>query len=235
MIRSFLLFLLLISISSCGALVNTSKTEFSDGFYTQKSDNKREKVFVDIDEDVLKVYATREVDGERIIDTTQVQQYSEHEKNFQAKRLTSFRINTFDIDFLTIPLKFRPTQSGVPPQLNTELSGAVYLGIRTDKYIVNYKTNKLGNSDRVINHRGFSFGLLTGFGNTFMSPTTTDENIIQEYDGIVWTKGVAGIFAVNAITLGFAIGFDNLLDGNRQYWIYEGKPWLGLTLGLNLN
>jgi len=235
MIRTVFFFLLLISISSCGALLNSAKTEFSDGFYTQKIDDKREKVYVDIDEDILQVYATTEVDGERVIDTTEVQQYLESEKNYAVKRLTSFRINTFDVDFLTIPLKFRPSQSGVPPQLNTELSGAVYLGLRTDKYIVHYKTNRLGKSDRVISHRGFSLGLLTGFGNTFMSPTTTDDNIVQEYDGIVWTKGVAAIFAVNAITLGFSIGFDNLLDSNRQYWIYEGKPWVGLTLGLNLN
>jgi len=235
MIRIGLFLILLLSFSSCGALLNTAKTEFSDGFYTQKTDNRREKVYVDIEEDILQVYATMEVDGERVIDTTEVQQYFENEKNYEAKRLTSFRINTFDVDFLTIPLKFRPSLSGVPPQLNTEINGAVYIGLRTDKYIVNYKTNRIGKSDRVINHRGFSLGLLTGFGNTFMSPTTTDDNIIQEYDGIVWTKGVAAIFAVNAITLGFSIGFDNLMDSNRQYWIYEGKPWVGLTLGLNLN
>lgn len=226
---------LIILFSSCSALINPAKTEFTDGFYTQTLDNRREVVYVDVDEDILQVYATVDVDGNRVIDTTGVQQYFEYEKNYEAKRLTSFRINTFDVDFLTIPLKFRPSQAGVPPQLNTELNGAVYLGLRTDKYIVNYETNRLGKSDRVINHRGFSLGILTGIGNTFMSPTTTDDNIVQEYDGIVWTKGIAGIFAVNAITLGFSIGFDNLLDSNRQYWIYEGKPWVGLTLGLNLN
>lgn len=231
---SFFLFLLII-ISSCSVIQNTAKTEFADGFYTQKLDTKREKVYVDVDEETLLVYSTVEKSGQRVIDTTKVQQYYEYEENFNAKRLTSFRINTFDIDFITIPLKFRPIQSGVPPQLMTEISGAVYLGLRTDKYIINYKTNRLGKSDRIINHHGFSLGLLTGFGNTPMNPTTTDENIAQEYDGIVWTKGVAGIFAVNAITMGIAIGFDNLLDGNRRYWVYEGKPWVGLTLGLNLN
>ena len=235
MIKIGSVFTLIILFSSCSALINPAKTEFTDGFYTQKLDNRREIVYVDVDEDILQVYATVEVDGNRVIDTTGVQQYFEYEKNYEAKRLTSFRINTFDVDFLTIPLKFRPSQAGVPPQLNTELSGAVYIGLRTDKYIVNYETNRLGKSDRAINHRGFSLGILTGVGNTFMSPTTTDDNIVQEYDGIVWTKGIAGIFAVNAITLGFSIGFDNLLDSNRQYWIYEGKPWVGLTLGLNLN
>jgi len=235
MIKASVYLLSLLFLGSCTIIQNSVKTEFSDGFYTQKIDNKREKVYVDIDEDILQVYPTLEVDGNRVIDTTEIQQFDASEINYNGKRVTSFRINTFDVDFLTIPLKFRPSQSGVPSQLNTELSAALYLGLRTDNYIVKYKTNRLGKSDRVINHHGFSFGLLTGFGNTFMSPTTTDDNIIQEYDGIVWTKGVAGIFAVNAITLGISIGFDNLLDGNRRFWIYEGKPWIGLTLGLNLN
>ena len=35
--------------------------------------------------------------------------------------------------------------------------------------------------------------------------------------------------------LGFAVGADRLLDRNADRWIHEGKPWLGLVFGLNLN
>lgn len=68
-----------------------------------------------------------------------------------------------------------------------------------------------------------------------MSPTNTGGRLPDEYDGIVWSKGVATIFAVNNFTLGLAFGFDNLLDENRRIWLYESKPWAGLTFGLNLN
>ena len=36
-------------------------------------------------------------------------------------------------------------------------------------------------------------------------------------------------------TLGFAVGADRLLDRNADRWIQEGKTWLGLVFGLNLN
>lgn len=68
-----------------------------------------------------------------------------------------------------------------------------------------------------------------------VSPTTTNDQTEHEYDGIVWTKGVAGIFAINTFTIGVSLGFDNLLDQNRTVWIYESKPWIGFTFGLNLN
>ena len=88
---------------------------------------------------------------------------------------------------------------------------------------------------QIQNHFGFSFGVFTGFGNTFMSPTNTNNILQQEYDGIVWSKGVAGILAVNNFTLGLAFGFDNLLDKNHSNWNYKNKPWVGLAFGLNLN
>jgi hypothetical protein len=51
----------------------------------------------------------------------------------------------------------------------------------------------------------------------------------------VWSKGVALIMAIGKFTSGLSIGWDNLLDKNNKSWIYEGKPWVGLVFGLNLN
>ncbi len=156
------------------------------------------------------------------------------ETNLEVKT-NSFKKNTLDLDFLTIPLKYRPKQLNVPSQLNATLNGAVYIGYRTDLYKVSYSKTPLNSNIRNINHYGFSFGFLSGLGNTAMNPTTTFDNISTEYDGIIWTKGIAGIFAINNLTAGLTLGFDNLLDQNRKFWIYESKPWLGLTFGLNLN
>jgi hypothetical protein len=68
-----------------------------------------------------------------------------------------------------------------------------------------------------------------------MNPWVTRDQITSEYDGIVWLNGIAGIVGFNNFTFGFAISIDHLLDHNHKVWIYQGKPWLGLTLGLNLN
>ncbi|MDX1936766.1 MAG: hypothetical protein SFU21_06605 [Flavihumibacter sp.] len=146
-----------------------------------------------------------------------------------------FSKNTFDIDFLTMPLKLRPSLQQVPPQLNTNLNGAVYFGFRKDAYHLNSKITPLQQRQQQLNHFGFSVGGFTGIGNTFISPTTTNLQLQQEYDGVVWSKGFAAIIAINNFTVGIACGADHLLDKNRQVWIYQSKPWFGLAFGLNLN
>ncbi len=222
-------------LSSCSVLQKTSKKEFSDGFYVQHIDNKKQKVYIDIVNDTIRIHPTKILDHKRIVDTAAAVCSFQKEMKSICKQTTSFNKASFDIDFFTIPLKFRPTQSNVPAQLNTTLNAAVYLGFRTDKYVLNYSVNPLRKSERNINHFGFSIGTFTGLGNTFMSPTNTNNILQQEYDGIVWSKGAAGIFALNNFTVGLACGFDNLLDKNSKIWLYESKPWVGLAFGLNLN
>jgi hypothetical protein len=77
-------------------------------------------------------------------------------------------------------------------------------------------------------------GLFAGIGITAMNPTVTNNQIDQEYDGIVFQKGVAGFVGMRRITLGLSLGFDNLLDANKHLWAYQQKPWIGLMLGINL-
>jgi len=43
------------------------------------------------------------------------------------------------------------------------------------------------------------------------------------------------LLAVQNISIAMGIGFDFLLDGNRDVWIYQNKPWLGFAVGINLN
>jgi hypothetical protein len=222
-------------LTNCAVFQQSAKKELNDGFYVQRIDHRKKQVYVDIVEDNLRIHTAQKVNRQLIIDTTVKTLVFKKEMNGLYKETASFNKASFDIDFFTIPLKLRPGQKSVPTQLNANLNGAVYLGFRTDKYVMNYTPSPLGKSNRDINHFGFSFGVFTGLGNTFLSPTNTDNALQQEYDGIVWSKGLAGIFAINRFTVGLALGFDNLLDKNKKIWIYESKPWLGLALGLNLN
>lgn len=231
----FLSFLMAIVLGSCSVIQRTAKSELTDGYYTQKTATRKTKVYVDIKEDVIKIYPTKIIDKKIEVDTgSNFNQYIAELKNIEPFdfKLTQ---NSLDIDFLTIPLKLRKAQHRVPAQLNTNLNGAVYLGYRTDVYKVNYKINPLKIAQRQTNHFGYSFGIFSGFGNTFLSPTNTNNVLQQEYDGIVWSKGIAGIIGINNISIGLTVGFDNLLDKNKSLWIYEKKPWFGLAFGLNLN
>lgn len=222
-------------LSACSVFYKTAKKELNDGFYTQKIEGSKKIVYIDVEEETIRLHPSKIKNKKRVIDTSLPCEFFVKELKTDEPIIMSFNRPSLDIDFLTIPLKLRSAQNDVPTQLNTNLNGALYIGYRNDRYLLNYIKNPLGISERNLNHFGFSFGAFTGFGNTFMSPTNTNNILQQEYDGIVWSKGIAGIFALNSFTLGLSVGFDNLLDKNRNIWIYQNKPWLGLSFGLNLN
>jgi hypothetical protein len=213
----------------------TEEKEMENGFYTQKMNGNKQVVYIDNDDDTLHICPTKIVNEQTIIDTLQGYQVFPDETDANFEQTTSFIKPTFDLGLLTIPLKFRPPQGNVTSQLNANLNGAIYFGYKKDRYVVKYDTNPLGKSERDIDHLGFSIGVFTGIGNTFMSPTNTDDLLQQEYDGIVWEKGVAAILGVNRFSIGLSLGMDRLLDKNHTIWLYQKKPWLGLALALNLN
>lgn len=229
------LLVIVILFSGCNILQKSAKQELTDGFYMKITEHKKEKVYVDVIEDSVLVYPATTYNNKAAIDT--VRSFKLQTSEYESKEDLEFTLsqNSFDIDFLVVPAKFRFPTKNVPTQLNSELNGSVFLGYRTDRYYIKRKPNSLNIQEQRITHLGYSMGLFTGIGNTFMSPTTTNDRLLQEYDGLVWSKGLAVIIGLNNFSVGIAFGFDNLLDQNSSIWIYENKPWLGIALGLNLN
>ncbi len=226
----------LVIISSCGVVNKPTKYGLESGIYkTALFDHKKQKVYLQMEQDSLYVYALRE-GSQKVIDTSVYKRISfQQVTNEPANTIPVFTQPSFDVDFLTIPFKYRPPTSDFPRQFNTNLNGAVYLGYRNDIYNVKYQATPLSTYKRRITHYGLSVGGFLGLGSTFMSPSVTNNSITTEYDGMVFSKGIAGIIGINKFTIGIALGFDNLLDNNKNTWIYQQKPWLGLAFGLNLN
>lgn len=232
--KIFYLLIFSILIASCGVVKDSPKYNFANGYYKAKTNNqKSSRVFVQISEDNINVYP---VSIENQIDTAQ-ESKTTYPKTNAKQKITSCNLKqkSFDVDFLTIPVKYRPSSKSLPRQINANLNGAVYFGFRNDVYRIWYDESPLKSIERKITHYGYSVGVHTGLGSTAMNPWVTKDSIAVEYDGVVWGKGVAGILAVNNFTIGVALGWDHLLDKNRKYWIYQGKPWVGLAFGLNLN
>ncbi len=68
-----------------------------------------------------------------------------------------------------------------------------------------------------------------------MNPYVTNNQVNSEYDGLVIPNGLAAIVGINNLSVGILLGTDYLLDRNKRFWIYQGKPWVGLSVGLNIN
>lgn len=146
----------------------------------------------------------------------------------------SYQFTSFDVDLFTTPFKYRFSQTLVPGQLVTNANLGAYFGVRHDlgqyrkTYFRNYRRTDL---------RSFSYGggVFFSFNSNIINDFTTRGKITYEYEALGYSYGLASIVGYKSLTVGLAIGFENLADRNNKYWIYRQKPWLGLTVGLNLN
>ena len=82
---------------------------------------------------------------------------------------------------------------------------------------------------------GFGFGGFIGAGSVFINPKFMDNAIDYEYDALAFDYGIAVLFGVRNFSTGLSLGFDFLTDKNRNNWVYQHQPWIGIFIGLNLN
>ena len=130
----FLLIFFSILFSSCDILKQAPKYQFADGYYkTNKFHNKAVKVYIDNSEDIITIYPLKENGNQYKLDSL-----PESVKIFPSETIINtlksqyFRQQSFDVDFLTLPVKYRFSTASFPNQLNTNINGAVYFGYRTD-------------------------------------------------------------------------------------------------------
>ena len=220
----------------CKSLNNSPKYKFEDGIYKSRLHGVKQHVYIENTDDSIVVYELKKGLKKVPVDTSiGPKSKSPKQVSLQTIGESKYWQNSFDVDFVTIPLKFRPSTSSFPRQFSNNLNGAVYLGYRNDTYSISYNKNPIGNVSQKIIHYGISGGLITGLGTTAMNPWVTNNQITIEYDGLVWSKGIAVLFGVGKFTFGLIGSIDHLLDKNNEFWYYHGKPYLGVAVGLNLN
>ena len=222
---------ILLFSSGCSAIKETSKHQMETAIYKVKKQQNKHYYAV-IEEESITLHPVNKTKAGWVADTaTGVIIQLKPTKGQPTKFIT----RSFDLDVISILFKYRPYTSGFPGQLNTNFNAAGYLGYRSDVYILSYDKNPLNTYTRSMNHFGYSLGFFGGLGATQMNPFVTNNNIQTEYDGVVLTKGIAGMIGIGDLTFGLAIGLDHLMDKNHKWWIYQAKPWTGFTVGLNLN
>jgi hypothetical protein len=235
-LRLFPFFLLaaLIVLPGCWTLKNTSTQKINNRFFKQAGRTDSKDLFVKGDEDQVEIFRINSKNFTCDFDSSTVEIYPLIlcEKNI-LPRIT-FHENAFKMNFITLPLKLRPAVKEVSHQLNCDFNGSICAGYSKNRYNIDYLNHKSGLYVRNISNYEFFYGLFMGIGNTFISPTTTDHAIDDEYDGVVLQKGIAVYMGYNNLKAGIAIGMDNLLGKDRKNWIYENRPYLAFTLGFNI-
>jgi hypothetical protein len=191
--------------------------QLRDGHYKLiEQGGKPKKVFIQTAEDSLVIYKDNQV----------------HETPLHAD--SKLIRESFDLDIITILFKYRPSISNLPRQLTTDFNGNVYTGYRIDRFI-NYTEETPAGPRKSVKHRALTVGVFGGLGGTSVTPWTTNNGTTDEYNGLVLSRGFAMMVGVNSLTIGFGIGWDSLTDRDKNTWIYQNKPWYGLSLGLSVN
>jgi hypothetical protein len=145
------------------------------------------------------------------------------------------RKRSCDIDITSVLLKYRSSVNGLPPQLTTEFNTALYSGFRYDNFKISGIMDPLGKSHHKISTLGYDVGFFIGPGVTLISPFTTNNKYADEYSGMIIQAGIGGFLESHVASFGIAIGYDYLLNRDRDIWIYNKKPWFGFIVGIALN
>lgn len=206
--------------TSCTSIRETPKYKLSDGEYLfHQRGQPNQRVFIHVGEDSITLEPTK---TSKVIPIVR-----KGEDEYFVQR-------SFDVDVLIAPFKYRPASDNLPRQLNTSFNGNLFLGYRIDHFHLRFKKTPVGMQKQLV-HRALSVGGFGGFGSTAISPWTTNNLQQDEYEGFILTRGLGVLVGINNLTVGGAIGFDYLTDRDKDTWIYQNRPWLGLVVGLNLN
>jgi hypothetical protein len=205
--------------TACSSVKIFSKYELTDGKYRfhQKGEPYR-KVDIEVDADSIYIYEG----GQRIKPKRYVDQYY-------------FQTN-LDLDMLYTVFKYRPAEPSLPRQLTNNFNANIFLGYRLDRF--HFKARKQHHTrapEYRLFHRSVAFGVFGGIGSATMGPWTTNYRITDEYYGFSVSRGVMLLAGIDSVTFGLAMGFDRLTDRDKALWIYQNRPWYGLTIGLNIN
>jgi hypothetical protein len=220
--------------TACAPFDKIYSHEFDDGFFKLKSSGKNpENIYLNITDDSLKVYSVQKENKFKLSDNivfcgADLKSVAPGDPLYNS----TFVKTSADIDLSTVLLKFRPTKGNVPSQLSTNFNAIFYTGFRKDFFKLKSSFSELHELSSFIRHTGFDFGLFVGIGITPVTPTTTMTRTIQEYDGIVFQKGFSVFGTFENMSVGLAIGFDNLIGHDKNIWIYNQKPYIGLVFGI---
>lgn len=208
--------------------------DFASGYYKLKAEGSEPaEIYLSLQEDSLTIYPAIKKDKLVLSDTSAILSGKISSAESGSCFYNSVFVRTSaDLDLSTVILKFRPAVADVPSQLSSNVNGIFYAGFRKDFFRVKSHFSPLHDVNSFVRHTGFDFGLFAGIGITPVTPTVTMNRTAQEYDGMVFQKGVSVFATFENMSVGLALGFDNLLDDNKDIWIYNWKPWVGIAIGI---
>jgi len=227
--------LLMVISVSCVSTGKIARHDFDSGFYNLKTQGAQpSSVYAKVTEDSVIIYPVITIDKKESPDTSSgIAMKLKKTKTDNYLNKSCFTNNSIDIDLTSILFKYRQPKDDVPAQFSADLNFAIFLGFRKDYYKMASSTRQPHDEMSFIRQVGFDLGIFAGIGTSPVNPTNTNNKTSQQYDAMIFQKGVAGFISYGKMSLGLALGFDNLMDKNRPSWVFDQKPYLGLVIGIS--
>lgn len=135
---------------------------------------------------------------------------------------------------LTIPLKFRSSVGNDilnPPTIETGVNVGFAPGWKFTHNIYKTSKNYLGKNT---SQYAIAIGPHFGLGTTDLKKTTNAPGVLSDRKAASITYGGYVLMGFNNVNLGFAIGYDRLINQKDAMWIYENKLWKGVIISLDI-
>ncbi|MCL7753074.1 hypothetical protein [Polaribacter sp. Z022] len=139
---------------------------------------------------------------------------------------------------LTIPFKIRSEKGGLSSTVSTNFNAGIAYGYQWNKTSLTpiYNSYNKGQVKMAgYDKRTLSFSLSPFLGLTpvTLKASNTNNTITEEKSVLGLSFGGAGVFTINRVNIGLALGFDYGLNDSKN-WVYQGELWTGIVLGLDL-
>jgi hypothetical protein len=139
---------------------------------------------------------------------------------------------------IAITLKIRPKLNessrldSFPSQTETGFNPAIAVGWKFNYNIFKPKKDFWG---RNLNQFSLTPGIFLGTGAVDLKKSNTRNPIIKfERKAAILSTGGFIMFGYNNINLGYSFGFDYATGTGKNSWLYQGKMWQGITIGIDI-
>lgn len=145
----------------------------------------------------------------------------------QNRQSVKLYFRQWTLNALSVPLKIRFGEKKT--EFSTGANLGVFFGYTWGKTNFVYR-KKIGNKQY---DSKFTTGLFLGADKlefSFKDSNNEDQGVNTAFISI----GTGALYSYQKFTLGITGGFDFGLGDNRDKWDFQGRPWIGATLGYSL-
>lgn len=183
--------------------------------------------------DTIDIFQVTQEDADKYFSLVNIYYPETMKGSFNANRFTYYDIK-FGLQAMTIPLKFRGSVGNDtlnPPTVEAAFNIGFAPGWKFAQNIWKPDLNYLG---KHATQFSLAVGPLIGIGSTSLKKATNAPDVLSDHAAPILTGGIFLLCGFNNINIGVSLGQDYVPKNDEKGWVYQGKTWVGIMVGLDV-